>query len=165
MTGITSDDGGWLLSVVKMCHIKGTINLSPGCYMLYLDAGAHVYLYEYNFAPRMWRKLRPDFVGANHGDDLFTVFGLCSQLHMLKLLVCEEDIGKRVMKYWANIARPGSPNGDGLVHWPEYGQEESYLFIDTEQVVRQQPMQERLVFMTQILPKMVKKIEKKEHME
>ncbi|XP_072290620.1 pyrethroid hydrolase Ces2e-like [Eucyclogobius newberryi] len=133
------------------------------------DAGAPVYVYEYNFSPRMLKKLRADFVGADHGDDLFAVFGLCLTTTQVKLSeeCTKEEINfsLSVMKYWANFARTGSPNGDGLVHWPQYGEEENYLFIDTEQVVRQGLRKEHFVFLTQTLPKMLQELEKKEHTE
>uniref|UniRef100_A0A8C6WX02 Carboxylesterase type B domain-containing protein n=2 Tax=Neogobius melanostomus TaxID=47308 RepID=A0A8C6WX02_9GOBI len=133
------------------------------------DAGAPVYFYKFNFAPRMLQKIRPDFVGADHADDLLAVFGFCFTTTHIKIMEeCskeEEDISKRVMKYWANFARTGSPNGAGLVHWPQYGQEENYLIIDTEQAVSQQLWKERFVFMTQTLPKMLQELEGKEHKE
>lgn len=55
--------------------------------------------------------------------------------------------------FFACVCR--SPNGDGLVHWPQYGEEENYLLIDTEQVVRQQLNKEHFVFLTQTLPKII----------
>ncbi|KAK2501561.1 hypothetical protein MC885_010331 [Smutsia gigantea] len=33
------------------------------------------------------------------------------------------------MKLWANFARNGNPNGEGLPHWPVYDQNEGYLQI------------------------------------
>uniref|UniRef100_A0A8C6URB8 Carboxylic ester hydrolase n=1 Tax=Neogobius melanostomus TaxID=47308 RepID=A0A8C6URB8_9GOBI len=108
-------------------------NFPSWSFVFCLDSGAPVYFYE--------------FCGADHADDLFTVFGFCfTTTHIKMNEECskeEKDISKTVMKYWANFARTGSPNGDGLVHWPEYGQEENYLVIDTEQVVRQQLRKEQ----------------------
>ncbi|KAJ0069330.1 hypothetical protein NL108_004170 [Boleophthalmus pectinirostris] len=132
------------------------------------DAGAPVYAYEYNFTPRMLKKLRPDFVGTDHADDIFSVFGLCFTTHITLKEECskeEEDFTQSVMRYWANFAYTGSPNGKGLVHWPQYGKEENYLFIDSEQVVRQGLRKDHFVFFTQTLPKMLEELEKKEHIE
>lgn len=42
-----------------------------------LDAGAPVYLYEYKHAPTFLQAMRPSFVGSDHADEIFTVFGLC----------------------------------------------------------------------------------------
>lgn len=37
------------------------------------------------------------------------------------------------MKYWANFARNGNPNGEGLVEWPSYNLNEEYLQISLQQ--------------------------------
>uniref|UniRef100_A0AAV2L4B5 Carboxylesterase type B domain-containing protein n=1 Tax=Knipowitschia caucasica TaxID=637954 RepID=A0AAV2L4B5_KNICA len=132
------------------------------------DVGAPVYVYEYNFTPQSIRNLRPDFVGSDHGDDLFSVFGFCFTTQDVTMLECskeEEDLSLRIMKIWANFARTGSPNGDGLVHWPQYGPEENYMFIDMQQEVRQGLRKDRFVFLTETLPKTLQELAKKNHVE
>ncbi|XP_020786784.2 cocaine esterase-like [Boleophthalmus pectinirostris] len=133
------------------------------------DVGAPVYVYEYNFSPRMLKKVRPEFVGADHADEIFAVLGICfTTTHVRLIEECskeEEELNRRVMRYWANFAYTGSPNGKGLVHWPQYGKEENYLFIDSEQVVRQGLRKDHVVFLTQTLPKMLEELEKTEHIE
>lgn len=44
---------------------------------LLLDAGAPVYLYEYQHPPKFLQAKRPSFVGSDHADEIFTVLGLC----------------------------------------------------------------------------------------
>lgn len=41
------------------------------------DAGVPVYLYEFQQTTSMFKKMRPSFVGSDHGDELMFVFGLC----------------------------------------------------------------------------------------
>ena len=41
----------------------------------FIDAGAPVYFYEYQHRPTVLKDLRPDFVKADHGDELGFVFG------------------------------------------------------------------------------------------
>uniref|UniRef100_A0A3Q3DZC8 Carboxylic ester hydrolase n=1 Tax=Labrus bergylta TaxID=56723 RepID=A0A3Q3DZC8_9LABR len=104
------------------------------------DAGAPVYLYEYQYPPKFLQEKRPSFVRADHGDEVFTVFGFCfTTKHVTLKDGCpeeEEELSKIMMSYWGNFARTGSPNGEGLSHWPKYGAEEHYLKIDLKEQVR-----------------------------
>ncbi|KAM8891279.1 cocaine esterase-like [Spinachia spinachia] len=132
------------------------------------DAGAPVYLYEYRHAPTFLRPTRPSFVGSDHGDEIFAVFGFCFTTTHVKLSVAcdeeEEQLNRIMMSYWGNFARTGCPNGDGLVHWPKYGAEEAYLSIDAkEQATGHHPKKDELVFLTQTLPE--KSREYKEKLE
>uniref|UniRef100_UPI0009B4949B carboxylesterase 5A-like n=1 Tax=Monopterus albus TaxID=43700 RepID=UPI0009B4949B len=135
------------------------------------DAGAPVYLYEYQHPPKFLQVKRPSFVGTDHGDEIFTVLGFCFTTTHVKLAdSCPEDeeqLSKMMMSYWGNFARTGSPNGDGLVHWPKYGAEEEYLAIGLKkQVTGQHLKKDRFVFLTQTLPEKVQQLtEKMEHSE
>ncbi|XP_053176045.1 fatty acyl-CoA hydrolase precursor, medium chain-like [Scomber japonicus] len=130
------------------------------------DAGAPVYLYEYQHPPKFLQAKRPSFVGSDHGDEIFTVLGFCFTTTHVKLAdACpeeEEQLSRTMMSYWGNFARSGSPNGHGLVHWPKYGVDEEYLAIDIkEQVIGQHLKRGRFVFMTQTLPEKIQHHEEK----
>ncbi|KAK5867622.1 hypothetical protein PBY51_012093 [Eleginops maclovinus] len=132
------------------------------------DAGADVYLYEYQYPLKILKAKRPSFVGSDHGDEIFTVLGLCFTTKHVKLSEpCteeEEQFSRTMMSYWSNFAHTGSPNGDGLAPWPKYGVEEGYLSLDIkEQVAGQHLRKNRFVFMTQTLPEKVR--QHKEKME
>ncbi|NXR32154.1 SASB hydrolase, partial [Zosterops hypoxanthus] len=45
----------------------------------------------------------------------------------------ERNLSRTLMKYWANFARNGNPNGEGLVEWPSYNLNEEYLQINLQQ--------------------------------
>ncbi|NWI59930.1 SASB hydrolase, partial [Calyptomena viridis] len=45
----------------------------------------------------------------------------------------EKNLSRTLMKYWANFARNGNPNGEGLVEWPSYNLNEEYLQINLNQ--------------------------------
>uniref|UniRef100_A0A3Q2VIY7 Carboxylic ester hydrolase n=1 Tax=Haplochromis burtoni TaxID=8153 RepID=A0A3Q2VIY7_HAPBU len=118
------------------------------------DAGAPVYLYEYQHPPKFLQQKRPSFVGTDHGDEIFTVLGFypCPE--------DEEQLSKIMMSYWGNFARTGSPDGHNLVHWPKYGAEEKYLAIGLKkQVTAQHLKKERFVFLTQTVPEKIKQHE------
>uniref|UniRef100_A0A672GBY3 Carboxylic ester hydrolase n=1 Tax=Salarias fasciatus TaxID=181472 RepID=A0A672GBY3_SALFA len=132
------------------------------------DAGAAVYLYEYQHPPKLLRERRPSFVKSDHCDEIAMVFGLCFTTAHVNINE-EEQLSRTIMSYWANFARTGSesPNGDGLAPWPKYGAEEQYLAIGLEeQVVADHLKKDRFVFMTQILPEKIKQLqEETEHSE
>ncbi|XP_030586979.1 liver carboxylesterase 2-like [Archocentrus centrarchus] len=135
------------------------------------DAGAPVYLYEYQHSLKFLQNRRPSFVGCDHTDEIFTVLGFCFTTTHVKLPdVCleeDEQMSRTMMSYWGNFARTGSPNGDNLVRWPKYGADEKYLAIGLKkQVTSQYLKKDRFVFLTQILPQKIKQHEEKaEHSE
>ncbi|XP_029523644.2 neuroligin-1 isoform X1 [Oncorhynchus nerka] len=118
------------------------------------DAGVPVYLYEFQQTPSMLKKMRPSFVGSDHGDELMFVFGICFTSHFIMDGCAEKDeqLSRIMMSYWGNFARTGSPNGAGLVQWPQYGLEGHYLGIGLEQVPGQHLKRDRFTFLTQTVP-------------
>ncbi|KAM3608809.1 uncharacterized protein V6R79_005118 [Siganus canaliculatus] len=223
MTGVNNDEVGWKLAFPKdaalremivdeytgngedrarnrdgFTEVAGDIMFNiPAIKTVnaHRDAGAPVYLYEYQHIPSFLQSKRPSFVKCDHADEIFTVLGFCfttthvkvagkrhieSDLRCLYVSSCEfyhiisvvdecseedEHLSRIMMNYWGNFARTGSPNGEGLVHWPKYGAEEKYLEIDAkQQVTRQHLKKEQFVFLTQTLPEMIQQHEK-EHSE
>ncbi|XP_029908674.1 carboxylesterase 3 [Myripristis murdjan] len=121
------------------------------------DAGAPVYLYEFIHRPEIHKLTRPSFVKADHADDVGFMFGGCFWNEHVKIIgnITEEEkkFCKTMMAYWANFARTGSPNGPGLVHWPQYDeQRQEYMELGLTQTVRQTLKKERVNFATVTLP-------------
>uniref|UniRef100_A0A6Q2XIU0 Carboxylic ester hydrolase n=1 Tax=Esox lucius TaxID=8010 RepID=A0A6Q2XIU0_ESOLU len=120
------------------------------------DADAPVYLYEFQHRPEMHKDTRPSFVKSDHADDIGFMFGSCFWNGHIKITE-EKTLCKTMMAYWANFARTGSPNGEGLVQWPLYDQKEEYMELGLKQVVSQGLKKDKVHFMNVVLPDQLRK--------
>uniref|UniRef100_A0A8C8A9Y4 Carboxylic ester hydrolase n=1 Tax=Otus sunia TaxID=257818 RepID=A0A8C8A9Y4_9STRI len=123
------------------------------------DAGNPVYFYEFQHRPSSAAGVVPEFVKADHTDEIAFVFGK----PFLAGYATEEEnkLSRTVMRYWTNFARNGNPNGEGLVHWPQYDLDERYLEIDLMQKAAKKLKEHKMEFWTQLTKQM--KNERREH--
>ncbi|KAL1784287.1 liver carboxylesterase-like isoform 1, partial [Sigmodon hispidus] len=119
---------------------------------------APVYFYEFQHQPSFIRHIRPSHVKSDHGDHVSFVFG--SFLYGMKVDFTEEEklLSRRMMKYWANFARHGNPNSEGLPYWPELIHDEQYLQLDIHPAVGRALKARKLQFWTKILPQKIQDI-------
>ncbi|XP_070469770.1 liver carboxylesterase-like isoform X4 [Equus przewalskii] len=131
---------------------------------LHRDAGASTFMYEFQYRPSFSSVMKPKTVIGDHGDEIFSVFGA----PFLKEGASEEEIklSKMVMKFWANFAWNGNPNGEGLPHWPAYDQKEGYLQIGVTTQAAQKLKDKEVAFWTELLAKeAAEKQQQTEHVE
>nr|XP_003936326.2 cocaine esterase [Saimiri boliviensis boliviensis] len=118
-----------------------------------------VYFYEFQHQPSWIKNIRPPHVKADHGDELPFVFGNFFWGNYVKFTEEEEQLSRKMMKYWANFARNGNPNGEGLPHWPLFDQEERYLQLNLQPAVGRALKAHRLQFWKKVLPGKIQKLE------
>ncbi|XP_063266810.1 fatty acyl-CoA hydrolase precursor, medium chain-like isoform X2 [Prinia subflava] len=112
------------------------------------DAGNPVYFYEFQHRPSSAEGVVPEFVKADHGAEIAFVFG---KPFLAGDATKEENtLSRTVMRYWTNFAKNGNPNGEGLVHWPQYDLEEKYLGIDLEQKAAEKLKEHRVELWAQL---------------
>ncbi|XP_059120212.1 liver carboxylesterase isoform X2 [Peromyscus eremicus] len=121
---------------------------------------APVYFYEFQHQPSFIKHVRPSHVRADHGDHAYFVFG--SDIWGMKLDLTEEEklLNRRMMKYWANFARHGNPNSEGLPYWPELVYDEQYLKLDIDPSVGRALKARKLQFWTKILPQKIQELKR-----
>ncbi|XP_068116960.1 fatty acyl-CoA hydrolase precursor, medium chain-like [Hyperolius riggenbachi] len=127
------------------------------------DSRLPVYFYEYQHRPSMFDGVKPDFVKADHVDEILYVFGgpfLRDGVLFSGDATDEEKVLSRtIMGYWANFARKGDPNGPGLPEWPLYDEDERYLEINLKQKASARLKEDKYKFWTEILPGKVQKMD------
>ncbi|XP_049928356.1 carboxylesterase 3 isoform X1 [Epinephelus moara] len=127
------------------------------------DAGVPVYMYEFVYRAEIHKHTRPSFVKADHADDVGFMFGGCFWNADIKIIgnISREDesLCRTMMSYWGAFARTGSPNGPGLISWPQYDrQKQEYMELGLTQTVRQKLKEDRVHFATVTLPQKLEQL-------
>ncbi|XP_068941910.1 cocaine esterase-like [Petaurus breviceps papuanus] len=115
-----------------------------------------VYFYEFQHRPSMFRGRKPDFVKADHSDEVPFVFGVP---FLGEGTEEEKLLSHRMMSYWANFARHGDPNGADLIHWPVYEPKEEYLQLNLQLSVGKSLKKDKWEFWTKTLPQKMKELQ------
>lgn len=80
--------------------------------------GEPVYIYHFGYVPAaMQGRAR---YGAGHGSEVSYVFGNRTGRDGAPVDPKDKEIAIMMNTYWANFAKTGDPNGEGLPEWPVY---------------------------------------------
>ncbi|XP_052022985.1 pyrethroid hydrolase Ces2e-like isoform X3 [Apodemus sylvaticus] len=116
---------------------------------------APVYFYEFQHRSNFLKNFRPWHIKADHGDELYLIFGSFFWGTKFDLTAEEKLLSRKMMKYWANFARYGNPNSEDLPYWPMSNQDEQYLQLDIHPSVGRALKTRRLQFWTKTLPQKI----------
>ena len=112
----------------------------------FVAKGEPVFMYNFGYVPANMQEWMP--YGAGHGSEVAFVFNnLNDRRGAAEVTPEEEKLAQILNTYWANFAKTGNPNGEGLPVWPEYNkQNEKILDIqpDANQVGKPDPRKARL---------------------
>ncbi|GAB1293552.1 Carboxylic ester hydrolase [Apodemus speciosus] len=119
---------------------------------------APVFFYEFQHRPSFFKDSKPPHVKADHGDEILFIFRSFWGGTQVDLTEEEELLSRTMMKYWANFARQGNPNSEGLPYWPVFDHDEQYLQLDIQTAVGRALKGRRFQFWTKILPEKIRKL-------
>jgi para-nitrobenzyl esterase len=91
----------------------------------FLDKGAPAYVYEFGYVPTAARERSP--FGAGHGYEVSFVFNTLDAPRWgspAEPTPEEKELAKVMCAYWANFAKNGNPNAEGLPNWSQFNNNE-----------------------------------------
>jgi len=90
---------------------------------------APVYRYRFDRAAPA-EALHPTGKYAFHSTELEYVFGTLDVRKGATWRAADRKLSDEVVAYWANFARSGDQNGNGLPRWPRYDKEKTVIHLD-----------------------------------
>ncbi|XP_035681493.1 fatty acyl-CoA hydrolase precursor, medium chain-like [Branchiostoma floridae] len=134
------------------------------------QGSSQVYQYELQHRASVF-SFRPPYVGADHVDDLFFVFGIpllrddTGASWKYSFTQAERDLSLDMMAYWVNFATNGDPNDStgaarmrDMVHWPRYTpSSQSYLKLHVTSSADVRLRESRMKFWNEEVPRLMGK--------
>ncbi len=87
---------------------------------------APAYIFHYGYVPANSREWMP--FGAGHEAEIAYVFhNINARRGVAETTTTDEEVAHILNTYWANFAKTGNPNGEGLPLWPGYDTEKEEI--------------------------------------
>jgi para-nitrobenzyl esterase len=88
-------------------------------------------VFQFGYVPTTAQQRSP--YGAGHGSDISFVFNTLNARwgSQGEPAAVEKDLANVLCAYWANFAKTGNPNADGLPNWPLYNNQNQGM-LDVE---------------------------------
>ncbi|HXI73782.1 MAG TPA: carboxylesterase/lipase family protein [Verrucomicrobiae bacterium] len=92
----------------------------------FVAKGQPAYLYRFSYVPAAMQQIMR--YGAPHGSEIPYVFGNPTGRNGATVTPQDQEVAKIMNTYWANFAKTGDPNGNGLPKWPRYNPKSDEIF-------------------------------------
>jgi para-nitrobenzyl esterase len=84
----------------------------------FVAIGEPAYMYQFGYVPDAMKQMMR--FGAGHGSEVGYVFDNLMNRDGSPVTPKDKEVSKMMNTYWANFAKKGDPNGNGLPKWPVY---------------------------------------------
>lgn len=92
----------------------------------FVEAGEPTYVFHFDFVSNPMKERMP--YGAGHGTDISYVFNtLEARWGNPEITPADKKLANIMNTYWANFAKTGNPNGEGLPLWSAYSSENNQI--------------------------------------
>ncbi|XP_061449566.1 fatty acyl-CoA hydrolase precursor, medium chain-like isoform X3 [Rhineura floridana] len=170
MVGVTNHEFGWNIRItsplkgLREVGDRNTIYATLKTLLSFLGIPHKILpmlLEEYLGETNNLDELREGFLDLL-GDAIIIIPSIKTmQYHKDEATEEEKLLSRTIMKYWANFARNGNPNGEGLVEWPAYNTGEQYLELNLKQKVSSKLKEKKVAFWIKTVPEKINELRQK----